>query len=37
VCVAVSSEETPEELALAADLAVDGPDGVRELLGALLS
>jgi trehalose 6-phosphate phosphatase len=37
VCVAVGSEETPEELALEADLTVDGTDGVRELLGVLLS
>jgi trehalose 6-phosphate phosphatase len=37
VCVAVSSEETPEELALEADLTVEGTDGVRGLLGALLS
>jgi trehalose 6-phosphate phosphatase len=37
LCVAVSSEETPEELALEADLTVEGTNGVRELLGALLS
>jgi trehalose 6-phosphate phosphatase len=37
LCVAVSSEETPEELTLEADLTVEGPAGVRELLGALLS
>jgi trehalose 6-phosphate phosphatase len=37
LCVAVSSEETPQELALEADLTVDGTSGVRELLGALLS
>ena len=36
LCVAVNSEETPEELALDADLTVEGPSGVRELLGALL-
>jgi trehalose 6-phosphate phosphatase len=36
LCVAVSSEETPEELALEADLTVPGTRGVRELLGALL-
>ncbi len=36
VCVAVASEETPEELALEADLTVDGPAGVRGLLEALL-
>jgi trehalose 6-phosphate phosphatase len=37
LCVAVSSEEAPEELALEADLTVEGTVGVRELLGALLS
>ncbi len=36
VCVAVSSDEAPAELALEADLTVDGPDGVRGLLEALL-
>jgi trehalose 6-phosphate phosphatase len=36
VCVAVSSDEAPAELALEADLAVDGTDGVRGLLEALL-
>jgi trehalose 6-phosphate phosphatase len=36
VCVAVGSDEAPEELALQADLTVDGTSGVRELLGALL-
>jgi trehalose 6-phosphate phosphatase len=36
LCVAVSSDEAPAELALQADLAVDGPDGVRGLLEALL-
>ncbi|MEA2314527.1 MAG: trehalose 6-phosphate phosphatase [Solirubrobacteraceae bacterium] len=36
VCVAVSSDETPPELELQADLSVDGPAGVRGLLGALL-
>jgi trehalose 6-phosphate phosphatase len=36
VCVAVSSDEAPAELALQADLAVDGTDGVRGLLEALL-
>jgi trehalose 6-phosphate phosphatase len=35
-CVAVSSDEAPQELALQADLTVDGTDGVRELLEALL-
>jgi hypothetical protein len=33
----VSSEETPEELAAAADAMVDGPQGVIELLDALLA
>jgi trehalose 6-phosphate phosphatase len=36
VCVAVSSDEAPPELAQEADLTVDGPAGVRELLEALL-
>ncbi len=36
ICVAVSSEETPEDLAREADLILDGPGGVRELLEALL-
>jgi trehalose 6-phosphate phosphatase len=36
VCVAVSSEEVPAELAREADLTVDGPAGVRGLLEALL-
>ncbi len=36
VCVAVRSEETPPELEAEADLAIDGPDGVRRLLEALL-
>ncbi len=36
VCVAVSSDEAPPELAREADLAVDGPAGVRGLLEALL-
>ncbi|HEY2767462.1 MAG TPA: trehalose-phosphatase [Solirubrobacteraceae bacterium] len=36
VCVAVRSEEAPRELVEQADLAIDGPDGVRELLEALL-
>ena len=35
ICVGVTSEETPPELAEAADLMVDGPVGVRELLSAL--
>jgi trehalose 6-phosphate phosphatase len=37
VCVGVSSEETPPELAREADLMIDGPSGVRALLEALLS
>ncbi len=32
VCVGVRSDETPPELEAAADLMVDGPAGVRELL-----
>lgn len=36
VCVAVSSDEAPPGLAAEADLTVDGPGGVRELLEALL-
>ncbi|HST56615.1 MAG TPA: trehalose-phosphatase [Solirubrobacteraceae bacterium] len=36
VCVAVRSDETPPELALQADLVIDGPSGVRQLLEALL-
>ena len=36
VCIAVRSEEAPRELIERADLAIDGPDGVRELLEALL-
>jgi trehalose 6-phosphate phosphatase len=36
LCVAVSSDEAPPGLALEADLTVDGPGGVRELLEALL-
>jgi trehalose 6-phosphate phosphatase len=36
VCVAVSSDEAPPELAREADLTVDGPAGVRQLLEALL-
>jgi trehalose 6-phosphate phosphatase len=36
VCVAVSSDEAPPGLAAESDLTVDGPGGVRELLGALL-
>ncbi len=37
VCVAVSSDEAPPELLTEADLAIEGPDGVRALLEALLS
>jgi trehalose 6-phosphate phosphatase len=36
VCVAVSSEETPPELAEQADMIIDGQSGVRGLLEALL-
>jgi trehalose 6-phosphate phosphatase len=36
LCVAVSSDEAPAELAQESDLTVDGPDGVRGLLEALL-
>jgi hypothetical protein len=32
----VSSDEAPPELAQEADFTVDGPDGVRGLLEALL-
>lgn len=35
VCVGVASDETPPELIEAADVMVDGPRGVRELLSAL--
>lgn len=35
--VAVRSEEAPAELLAAADLVVDGPEGVRELLEHLLT
>jgi trehalose 6-phosphate phosphatase len=35
VCIGVRSEETPEELEAEADLLVDGPRGVRDLLEAL--
>ena len=34
-CVGVASDETPEELAAAADVLVDGTKGVRDLLLAL--
>jgi trehalose 6-phosphate phosphatase len=36
VCVAVRSEEAPPELVDQADLTIEGPGGVRELLEALL-
>jgi trehalose 6-phosphate phosphatase len=36
LCVAVSSDEAPPELAEEADLVIDGTDGVRRLLEALL-
>jgi trehalose 6-phosphate phosphatase len=36
LCVAVSSDEAPPELAREADLTVDGPAGVRGVLEALL-
>lgn len=36
LCVAVSSDEAPPELAREADAVVDGPGGVRGLLEALL-
>jgi trehalose 6-phosphate phosphatase len=35
LCVGVRSEETPAELEAQADMLVDGPSGVRELLQAL--
>jgi trehalose 6-phosphate phosphatase len=35
VCVGVRSDETPPQLEAGADLLVDGPPGVRELLAAL--
>ncbi len=36
LCIAVASEEAPAELVAEADLAVEGPGGVRGLLEALL-
>ena len=36
VCVGVRSDETPPELEAAADVMVDGPAGVRDLLIALV-
>jgi trehalose 6-phosphate phosphatase len=35
--VAVTSDEAPPELARNADVVVDGTDGVRDMLGALLA
>jgi trehalose 6-phosphate phosphatase len=35
LCVGVRSNETPPELEREADVLVDGPPGVRELLEAL--
>ena len=35
VCVGVRSEETPADLEAAADVLVDGPPGVRDLLNTL--
>ena len=37
VRVGVSSEEGPSAIAAEADLVVDGPDGVQELLAALIA
>ena len=37
VRVGVGSEEGPSEITAEADIVVDGPDGVRELLGLLAS
>jgi trehalose 6-phosphate phosphatase len=36
VCVGVRSDETPPDLVREADVLVDGPAGVRSVLGALL-
>jgi trehalose 6-phosphate phosphatase len=36
VCIGVRSDETPAALELAADLMVDGPRGVRQVLQGLL-
>jgi len=36
VCIGVRSDETPAELEAEADVLVDGPRGVRDLLHALL-
>jgi trehalose 6-phosphate phosphatase len=36
VCVGVESDEAPPEIAAEADVTVDGPAGMRELLAALL-
>lgn len=37
LCVGVGSDETPPELEASADLMVDGPAGVRDLLLALIT
>ena len=37
ICIGVASEEVPDELTRSADTMVDGPDGVREVLDALLA
>jgi trehalose 6-phosphate phosphatase len=37
LCVGVRSDETPPALEAEADVLVDGPTGVRELLNALAS
>jgi trehalose 6-phosphate phosphatase len=34
-CIGVASDETPPEVQKGADLLVDGPDGVREILSRL--
>jgi len=36
LCVAVDSDEAPPELGREADLTLDGPPAVRQLLEALL-
>jgi hypothetical protein len=35
ICVAVGSDETPEELQAEADVVVPGPAGVRQMLELL--
>ncbi len=37
VCAAVASDEAPAEMAAQADIVVDGTDGIRDLLEALLA